>query len=491
VGRVSHMFLKLLGRVGINRSMLGLLAGDLASKVGILVSVALLARHLGESDFGLLAWAQSLVAFACIPADFGLGALGTRELAKNQNTFHWYQRVITRLRFGMATIVFLCAVVLAWVFIAEEQRFAVFWISAIWLLPYSLSREWIVQGMHRPGWIGLIRAVHAGAFLLLVWLWSVGSANVANAAAIRVCAECCAVACGIWLAGRISRPDRSENGLDPVAALRCSVPLLFTLLFTGIYTSNFDTVLLGILYPSEQAGWFAAAQRLYVMIGVLPKLLLLLYYPRFAASHGTGEMRGLTDNFHGLVGTCMMVALPVVSLVLVLAPEMIYTMYGAAYAPSGNFLRLLALAGIAQVLGAGLPCILMATGNERRAIWCFGLAMLANIAGNFIAIPIWGPTGAAGATVVAEIVVLFAGSYFVRRTLNVRFPPWSKIALYLVPALAVLLVAAMAKAIAASSSYAGAGLLLLSVGLIGIGCWIAVIFFLTRSGRGLSILVKP
>src|SRR4051812_8250833 len=80
------------------RKFVRLSAGDCLAKVFMFAGLAHVARLLGAHEFGRLAWAQSIIAYVCIVAEFGLTTCGLREIAKRPSTVRWYLKIIIRLR---------------------------------------------------------------------------------------------------------------------------------------------------------------------------------------------------------------------------------------------------------------------------------------------------------------------------------------------------------------------------------------------------------
>lgn len=158
------------------------------------------------------------------------------------------------------------------------------------------------------------------------------------------------------------------------------------------------------------------------MLAVIPKLLLTLYYPRFARAHAAGGTK-LQHDFTMLLKTTSALGLPVIFLTIVLSPEIIAVLYGSGYEPSVLLLRLLAIAALPLLWAAGLPSMLMAARQERAALHCFGIAMLLNVTLNLALIPRFAGVGAAFVTLVAESSVLATGVFYVQRHLNVKIPP--------------------------------------------------------------------
>jgi O-antigen/teichoic acid export membrane protein len=64
-----------------------------------------------------------------------------------------------------------------------------------------------------------------------------------------------------------------------------------------------------------------------------------------------------------------------------------------------------------------------AMGQEHRLMWLMAFATMCNITMNALAIPQWGPEGAAWTTLITEVVILICLAATVRRAAETALAP--------------------------------------------------------------------
>lgn len=399
--------------VGGKPQIVALITGDITGRVLTMIAWILIARKLGEADFGLVSWSLAIVAYASIAADGGLAAFGARELASNPATE--IARAVRRLRVCLSTAVFALVVFMAWPLL-DDKRLGVLVCTAAWLLPMSLNPEWILQGQQRITAIGALRFSIAAVLIGITGAWLVWSdGGAAMAGALRALAEAGVVILAIALGWTRTQPP--THPVQPSGALLSrSLPLAGATMLTGLYAANFDVLVLGYTRSDAEAGLYAAAFRIYLMTAVLPKLLLVPAYPRFAAARNPKALQSEIDSFVALV---LRYGLPVTMLCGLLANELIVLLYGSSYEPATSVLQLLTVASVALLLNAPFPSALLASDRTRPALLAFAAALVISVCINLVATPRWGMAAAAIAVILAESSVLLVSWYYCRRELGV------------------------------------------------------------------------
>ncbi len=400
---------------GDRQEMIALATCDIAGRLFAMLAWIIIARELGDAGFGLVSWCLAIVAYASIAADGGLAAFGTRELARNSSTED--ARAVQRLRLCLSAAVFTFVVVVGW-YLLDHERWVVLVCTAAWLLPMSLNPEWLLQGQQRMAAIGALRLGIGLALLGATIAWSLWPrVGPATASVLRAVGEACVVSVAFTLGWTRTRTP-TYAAQPTVALLRGSFPLAGASMLTALYAANFDTLVLGYSRSHAEAGLYAAAFRVYLMTAVLPKLLLVQAYPRFAAS--ASDPKALQFEINRFVARLLRYGLPGVVICGLLATELITLLFGSTYAPAATVLQWLMAAAVALLLNAPFPSALIATGNTRAVLLAFAAALLVSVSVNLVATPRWGMPAAAIAVILAETTVLLVTLYQCRRKLNVR-----------------------------------------------------------------------
>jgi O-antigen/teichoic acid export membrane protein len=314
----------------------------------------------------------------------------------------------------------------------------------------------------------------------VIWI-AEAAPSVVLAASARSVAEAIAAICALILTLRAVHEIKARGvGFGPLKCLREAAPFMVASFFTSLYAANFDVILIGIYWPQEHAGWYAAAFRLYLMLAVVSKLLIVFFYPRFAQSYGK-SIGALEQEFHKFLRISSMLGLPAIPIVWVLAPEIVTWLYGTEYVLSIILLRILALGAVPLVLGASLPAILMASQYPMQALLCYGVGLGTSVVLNMISIPVWGELAAAIVSVLSEASVLLCGIVSVRHYLGLRLLIREKLGLQLFPAIFAGMGALIARSVLhAFDIWQPLVVIVCSAGL-AIIAWGGTIAFLSRS----------
>lgn len=410
-----------LQTAGLSRPLALLVVADLSAKAFTLASFSLIARTLGAEAYGLLAWAQALVSYGTL-AELGLTPFGARSIAAGPERLREWLRGVLRLRclFSAGAVALLLA---AAVWIDDPVKTPVIVLAATWLLASMLNLEWVVQGLGRPELVGLSRITGAVGLFGSVLVWRASSRGLLAAASLRTLSELAAVALLIWMVRR-SWPAKSFAANTPALSMRRlmteAAPFMGGSLCTFFYAANLDLVLLAAFRPPAVVGCYAAAFRLYLICAILPKLMLVAFYPVFARQDLSGET--LAVRWRQFLSVSLLFGMPVAVLAGVASGDVMEVIYGAGFLGGAVPLRILAIGGAAAVLNGGLVALLMARGCARQGVICSAGGMAVNLVVNLAGVARFGEIASASAVAAAELTVLLLAAWQVRRHLGLL--PW-------------------------------------------------------------------
>src|SRR5208337_3239290 len=223
---------------------------------------------------------------------------------------------------------------------------------------------------------------------------------------------------------------RVYGHFEPNFALRGSSGILnpaLTIGFSlamGLLNYNFDSVLLGFLRGPSVVGWYNAAYKMLLVgmsvalayfAGLFPALSRLYVEDR-------EEFRLLVRR---TVEIWLVFVVPLVVAGTFLADPVIRFLYGAAYGNAAAPFRILVWSAALVVLRWVYMDSLRATGHQALDLRCAVTSASLNVALNILLIPRFGMTGAASATVFADLVWFVMSYYYFRRAVlpGELFPP--------------------------------------------------------------------
>jgi O-antigen/teichoic acid export membrane protein len=98
-------------------------------------------------------------------------------------------------------------------------------------------------------------------------------------------------------------------------------------------------------------------------------------------------------------------------------PEVLLGFFGEGFTTGSSLLRVLVLGQLINALTGPVGFALLMAKRERAFAWSMGIAAMANVLGNYIAVPLWGAFGAACVT-ASTVGVLNLTQLFLSRRIK-------------------------------------------------------------------------
>lgn len=168
-----------------------------------------------------------------------------------------------------------------------------------------------------------------------------------------------------------------------------------------------DTSMLGFISGTLSVGYYAAANKLIVVIGTLVSSIRTVLLPRLSFMIGTGDKSGFKSLNALTLNIILMFAVPITFGIFSLSREIIVLFCGKEFILGSIALQLLAPSIILSAInGYFIYQILMPLKKENLAFFSIVSGAVLNVLVNIILIPIIKQDGAAIATCISELVVL-------------------------------------------------------------------------------------
>ena len=234
---------------------------------------------------------------------------------------------------------------------------------------------------------------------------------------------------------------------------------------TYVAVSNATIAVAAVRLTATQVGLYWRAFQLGVVYqDKISGIMMRLAFPIYSRTSDLDELRRFHERATRIHAA---VLLPLLSLLIVLAPDLVPWVFGERWAPAAGAVQILAVAGMIAAILTGYPQILLAAGKP-RALLAFNLVLLVlYVASSWIAAP-YGLTALA-ISVVAVHVAMIVAVYGVLFRLLLRIPI-ARLVTDLLPAIACsLALLGVAVPLAGLLRDAGAPVPLLAaaVGLLG------------------------
>lgn len=370
--------------------------------VGVVVS-AWMARYLGPSQFGEIAYVLSFVAFFSVIAQLGLDGVAVRDIARNEHDSAEILGTSLRLRLGTGLLGWVAAIVGITLLRPGDSRALLLTAIAaaslvfqaadtvdLYFQSQSQSKRTIVSKS-----CAYVVATALKVFLIvtkasLVAFVVVGVVEVAISAAI------------LWWSYR-SYPASFRWRWDyrrMATLLRESVPYLLAGAAVLIYM-RIDQLMLRDMVGERELGLYSAALPLSSALHFIPMALCTSLAPAMARLRQR-DIEGYQRAVVRLFGAMWWTMIPLASLVAALAPQIISLLYGTAYSGSAPMLAVHVFSAVPVALGVAQSVWIVNEGKNMISLYRTVFGAACNVALNLMLIPRFGGLGAATATVAAQ-----------------------------------------------------------------------------------------
>ncbi len=398
----------------ILRNSAVLIGAKVVSAAMGLALIAVLPRLLGDVEYGRLHLALSLVGMFGVAVDFGLTQVMARGVARDRTLARAYLRRAAAITLGLGGAAYAALFGLLAVVAYPVGTGAVVAVLGVGMVLDALAQllSGLFQGHERMVVPAAARIVGNALTLGLLapWLWAHRPADATAVAAVLVASSVVRLLVQAWgLRGLDGLRAARALDLPWRGLLAAGLPFLLWQALGVIYF-RMDVIMLGRLAPAATVGWYGAASRLLDGLTFIAEVITITSYPVMARLwiESPGEFGRVAQRTLDLL---LVVTVPLSVSLLVLAPEIVATLFSAPFVNTVPILRVQAFTLGLLFLDYFLATVLMAIGRERAWLRIAVVACALNPALNWIAIPLTqarygnGGIGAAAATLTTEACV--------------------------------------------------------------------------------------
>lgn len=377
-----------------------MLSGRIATMIAQFLSLTLIARTLGPTEFGALQLALVAFVYLTFLSDLGISVLGARDNARLASGGWLGVYIGAKLVLGLVALA--VAAVGSASFGLQEREAQMVAVLAVGLIASAMSLRWLLQARERFGQIALVdtaaAAIQLGSAIALAaqdggLIWA--AATMASAPVVS------ALLSGILVRGSLERPLIGPPTRD---LLRLALPAGVAVLATSVYF-HIDSILLGVLRSSTEVGYYGAAYRLVFAALALPTVANAVALPVLSRLL-TGAPRALDAAVSSTTAILLYVSVPLAAATSITAPGLVALVFGSEFAPAAAPLAILIWTCVTVSANTAFAALMLARRQDGRYMKIGVWGGIANLVLNVVAIPVWGMVGAAVTSIATEIFVL-------------------------------------------------------------------------------------
>lgn len=388
--------------------------------LGVAVT-ALVVRTLGSVRYGQ--WSTTLATLALVEyfATFGTDTIAVREAAADPQHEHEWLSAAVAMRFA-ALLPVIAISVAAILLLAGSQQMLIAGLILIAAMPFggmgALQLVFRLRINNRvPMLVLTLRSVLWGIAVLIIFLRSGGLVPFAIALAVtNAIGSLVQSALALRLLERRPWPSRSHLA----RLIRAAAPIGIAGMLVIAY-ARIDQVMVYGISGSRPAGLYGSVYNLLDQAHFIPMSILTTLAPVLAASwpHDRPRLLRSARLTAELMATTSFGAL---AFAAVAATPVVRLIFGGAFVDAAPALPILGAAFVFISFGYLNGNLLVVLGLQRRFLEVSLLALLINVVGNAILIPLVGFMGAAWMTLITEIFVFVASAALILDKLELGIP---------------------------------------------------------------------
>jgi O-antigen/teichoic acid export membrane protein len=382
-----------------------------------LISMPLLITSIGVDQFGLVNLALSVIILANIWVGFGYNLSGPREVAINQENKAALSHSVSNIIFSKTLLALLAAVVLliaiyGFDFFKEYQVILAF--SVMLLFSEATLPLWFFQGMERMKLISISNVFSKLLYLLGIVLFI---DNPEQAKWVNFLLGASALSINLLLLAyihavldiRFYKPDFRQI----FDSIRNNVLLFLSNLASHI-SVNGGLIILSFFSTAEILGMFSLAERITMVLRMLPSLIIQAIYPNASRLYKEGA-----DLFLGFLrrvySLSLLLGFSLSAFTYFLAPWIVLQLSKSTLPPAVAYLQILAFVPFLACLNIANIMLLLVTDQKDQLFKASWLMCSYMLIVSLLLTSEFGAIGLSVALVSTEIIVFLISTVLLFR----------------------------------------------------------------------------
>jgi O-antigen/teichoic acid export membrane protein len=364
------------------------------------------ARILGAEGWGAFSYAITLVAFLTLFVDIGINVILTKEIVRGEHSILKKESIISTSFFIKIFLLLIgvCIVVFVAPYFSKlDAAKALFPIVAC-ILVFDTMREFgfsITRALeHMQVEAGLYTLTNISivvlGFLFLSLAPSVTSFTLAYAIGTAI-----GMAATFFVLRNDLKNVFSHFRWDYIRPIFSSAWPFAASAALGMFMLNTDILMLGWFRGAEEVGFYSAGNRIVQLLYTIPSILTISVLPTFtrlAFSHRE-KMRYALEN---TITTLFLFSIPMGIGGVILGDKIIDLVFGSTYLPATLSFRILMLTLMIDFSALVLSNAVFAFNQQKKLTINTAIGASINVFGDIIFVPLFGMTGSALVTLVAQ-----------------------------------------------------------------------------------------
>lgn len=302
-----------------------------------LITFPYLIRVLGVEKFGLIMFAQATMYYFEIVVDFGFNLSATREIALNAEKRNKLNEIISAvfsIKFVLLIISFLILFIVLSIFDRFTDDYLIYYYSFLKVIAFAFFPVWFFQGIEKMKYITWINIVSKTIYTIMIFVFIQHESDYLLVPLINGFGFFIGSLLALYYVFKHFKHVFVFNSFAIIKQHFIDSSMFFlSRVSVSLYTSS-NTFVLGLVASNLTVGYYAIAEKLYIVIRQLYQPIVQVIYPYISKSKNMNFFKKL---YPGVVFLNFMG----VYILWVFAPELIYLISKEHFLESIKVFRIL------------------------------------------------------------------------------------------------------------------------------------------------------
>ena len=402
--------------ISVAKNTIFITSAYIGQKIVSFVYFTLIARNIGAENTGKYFFALSFTTIFVVFVDLGLTSVLVREAARIKERTQDYFSTILSVKIILGLLSYLASFIVINLLGYSVEIKQLIYLSAVTMLFDSLHLS--IYGVMRA--LGNLKyeaiGIVGSQFITLIFgtvflYFHKPLIFLIIAFVVPSFLNVCFASLMLYKKYQIKlKPRFDKNIFNHLAKI--AVPFALAAIFARVY-SYIDSIILSKLVGDIAVGWYSIPYKITFAFQFIPMALTAALYPRFSESF-IFDKEKLSFYFQKGMKYLMIIVFPITIGIIVLAKDIILSLYTSEFLPSILPLKILMISLIFSFLSFPIGALLNACNKQITQTAIVLFILLVNISLNLFLIPKYGITGAAIAALTGNILLTVIGYFFTR-----------------------------------------------------------------------------
>lgn len=407
------------GKQALTKNVLSLSVVQIANNVLPLLSVPVISRIIGPDKFGAINFAASFVGYFVLLIGYGFDLSATRRISADPHNSELRNRVFSEVFYIQAGLLLLSACIFTGLLMSVPQfklESLLMIFSFLICISALFTQNWLflaMQDMPKVAFFNLLTKLLFTVFILVFIKQK--QDYVLQPLIIGVIQIAVSLVSFGWAYRKYRLRFVKVRIVEGLMVLWSERTIFFSLVVVSLYTST-NIFILGLYQSPTQVGYYAAGQRLIIIIqSVLTNPLSQALYPYIGRSFAESREAGIR-MVQKILPIVALLTGGAVLMIMTVGPLMLKLFYGEKFAPAVPVLQVLMflplIIAFSNIMGIQIMLNLKMDKIFFRITAC-GAAL--SVCLNLIMIKHWGYIGTSVNWIVTEFLICITMFFILRR----------------------------------------------------------------------------